>query len=285
MLLIFIASLGGESSTVNMPDVVNMNYYEAVNTIEDTLSFEVHISKEIEYSNNIEIGNVIRTSPEAGTQLSSNDEIVLFISEGVEVVENTETTEDKEDTASENENTTEDNDSISNYEFTITFNTKNEYSYEISNLSVDEPEITLVSRKDCYGDNTYYAILPAGTYEVELADIKKSCQMDHCAMVFIEKNEYYKWIVGTANSACYMDSSKSYTIQECPDDADAYWYDLASSDDYTEYRIHDKDYMLTGISPETEYLNKATVTIPDGYVAYIDINSNGYAMTVWNKLK
>lgn len=248
-----------------MPDVSGMSYFNAREVIQSASPLELNISKETEYSDTVQAGKVIKTYPEVGTQVSYKDKIIVFISKGTDL--------SKVETSKESDL------SKSTYKYTISFNTKDEYSYNISNLKVEEPKIELTTRKEFGGYVEYWAILPAGTYEVTLADTKKSCVADHMGRIEVVENEFYRWSIGSNNR-----SSEYWTIQDCPDDNSKYYYDVDWNDNDTEYRIYDKEYSLVGISPDTEYLDKATVVVKDGQAVYIDVNSNGYAYTEWNRV-
>lgn len=166
------------------------------------------------------------------------------------------------------------------YEYTITFNTKEEYSYNIIDLSVDEPKIELVERKSYDGFIEHWAILPAGTYEVTLADVEKNCQADYKANVEVLDNKFYGWEVGTNKQ-----TSESWTIQDCPDDNNKYYYDTDWNDNNKQYWIYDDKYTWNSIDPNIGYVAKATVEVNEGQIVYIDVNSSGYAYTEWHKLK
>lgn len=70
---------------IEMPDVVGYDETSAQKMLEDVKLTKVR--SEFEYSNKYDAGDVIRTTPEAGAKVTSETEIVMYVSKGTEKIE------------------------------------------------------------------------------------------------------------------------------------------------------------------------------------------------------
>lgn len=159
-----------------MPNVSAMEYYDARTAIQDTSTLQLNINKEEEFSDTVAKGKVIRTNPDVGSQLSYQDEIVVFVSKGPEPQDSINTESSKEFITDEL------------YELTISFVTTPEFSYEVENAENDNTNIEVFTSKDIDGTTLYWAKIPAGIYKVEFDNYKKTYGIDHLAIIDICKN-------------------------------------------------------------------------------------------------
>ncbi|MBO5387311.1 MAG: PASTA domain-containing protein [Lachnospiraceae bacterium] len=69
-----------------MPDVRNLNYYDAKTQIEEVCYSEVDFLMAEEYSDTVEKGLVIRTNPDIDMEINTDEAVTIYISKGPKIV-------------------------------------------------------------------------------------------------------------------------------------------------------------------------------------------------------